>query len=64
VSHHTLPIGVPCAVCMSRINRWTEDTSTGGDDIWQARPCGHFLHEINNVLARVPRARFGQYTAA
>lgn len=56
MSRHDLPAGVPCAVCMARIDGWAEEN----DDIWRARPCGHLLSAINRLLASVPRASFGQ----
>jgi hypothetical protein len=55
-SRRALPARVPCAVCLAVIEAWSEDD----DDVWRARPCGHLLVDINQLVARVPRAAFGR----
>jgi hypothetical protein len=59
MSRHNLPVDVPCGVCLVRTVGWRD---TAGDLV-RARPCGHFLSEINEVGVDMLRSRpaFGQY---
>lgn len=57
MSLHRLPIGVPCAICLTRITGW-EDL---GEQQSRTIPCGHTTVEIDALVTRVRRVRFGEY---